>query len=69
MTQQFYTVAQTAKSLSIANLTVYRRISSGEIPSTRIGRKVLIPAAYIETLVAQAMSKAQYATAAESVGA
>jgi excisionase family DNA binding protein len=69
MPQQFYTVAQTAKSLSIANLTVYRKIAAGEIPSTRIGRKVLIPAAYIETLVAQAMSGAQHATPAESVGA
>jgi excisionase family DNA binding protein len=69
MPQQFYTVAQTAKSLSIAKLTVYRRITSGEIPSTRMGRKVLIPAAYIENLVAQAMSGAQHATPAESVGA
>jgi excisionase family DNA binding protein len=62
---QFYSVAQTAKSLNVAKLTVYRRTATGEIPSTRMGRKVLIPAAYIETLVAQAMTGTQRATTPE----
>jgi excisionase family DNA binding protein len=66
---QFYSVAQAAKSLNVAKLTVYRRTMTGEIPSTRMGRKVLIPAAYIENLVTQAMSGAQHATAPEPQGA
>jgi excisionase family DNA binding protein len=69
MPQQFYTVAQTAKVLGVSSLTVYRRTSTGEIPSTRMGRKVLIPAAFIEALVAKAMSGARRSTAPESVGA
>jgi excisionase family DNA binding protein len=69
MSQQFYTVTQTAKSLNVAKLTVYRRTATGEIPSTRMGRRVLIPAAFIENLVSQAMSGAQHATAPEPQGA
>jgi excisionase family DNA binding protein len=69
MAQQFYTVRQTADVLSISTLTVYRRTATGEIPSTRMGRKVLIPAAYIENLVTQAMSGAQHVAAPEPQGA
>jgi excisionase family DNA binding protein len=69
MPQQFYSVAQAVKSLSVAKLTIYRRTATGEIPSTRIGRKVLIPAAYIETLVARAMTGTQRAATPEPVGA
>jgi excisionase family DNA binding protein len=63
----FFTVAQTAKSLNVSKLTVYRRTVTGEIPSTRIGRKVLIPAAFIEKLVTQAMSEVQLITDPKSV--
>jgi excisionase family DNA binding protein len=66
---QFYSVAQTAKSLNVAKLTVYRRTATGEIPSARVGRKVLIPAVYVENLVTQAMSGAQRAPAPEPAGA
>jgi excisionase family DNA binding protein len=66
---QFYTVAQTAKALNVVPLTVYRRTATGEIPSTHMGRKVLIPAAFIEKLVAQAMSRVQHAADPEPQGA
>jgi excisionase family DNA binding protein len=69
MPQQFYSVAQAAKTLNVAKLTVYRRTATGEIPSTRMGRKVLIPAAYIEALVARAMTGAQQAATPEPQGA
>jgi excisionase family DNA binding protein len=66
---QFCTVAQTAKSLNVSKLTVYRRTATGEIPSTRMGRKVLIPAAFIENLVTQTLSEAQRTIAPEPQGA
>ncbi|MDR2662722.1 MAG: excisionase family DNA-binding protein [Treponema sp.] len=66
---QFYSVAQAAKALNVVPLTVYRRTATGEIPSTRMGRKVLIPAAYIENLVTQTMSGARHAAAPEPQGA
>jgi excisionase family DNA binding protein len=69
MFQQFYSVAQAAKTLNVAKLTVYRRTATGEIPSTRMGRKVLIPVAYIETLVTRAMTGAQHTAAPEPQGA
>jgi excisionase family DNA binding protein len=69
MPQQFYSVAQAAKSLNVAKLTVYRRTATGEIPSTRMGRKVLIPAAYIENLVAQTMSGVRHSAVPEPQGA
>jgi excisionase family DNA binding protein len=59
MSNQFYSVTEAAKFLSVCRITIYRGINNGEIPSARLGRKVLIPAAFIDGLVSGAMSKKQ----------
>jgi excisionase family DNA binding protein len=35
---KFYTVAEVARVLRISNMTVYRLISSGQLPAVRIGK-------------------------------
>lgn len=35
---QFLTVAEVASALRISNMTVYRLISSGQLPAVRVGR-------------------------------
>ena len=57
MSSQFYSVRQTAKVLNVSYHTVFRKITNKEIPSIRMGRKILVPAAFIGNLVAQAMSE------------
>jgi excisionase family DNA binding protein len=49
-TRQFYTIDETASTLRLTRVTVQRKLKKGEIPSTHIGRRVLIPAAYFSTL-------------------
>jgi len=54
---QFNTISQTQKILNISRPTVQRRIKSGEIPSVRLGGRVLIPAEFFEALKNKAMDK------------
>jgi excisionase family DNA binding protein len=45
------TVVETAKLLGIGRTLCYERVRSGEIPSLRIGRRVVIPRAALEKLL------------------
>lgn len=56
MAERFYSVRQTAEILNVSYLTAYRKITDKEIPSIRLGRKILVPAVFIESLVTQALS-------------
>jgi excisionase family DNA binding protein len=59
---QFLSVAEAAKILHFSRPTVSLKIKSGEIPAVRPSGKlrgrVLIPSAYIERLVTEAMGNA-----------
>jgi excisionase family DNA binding protein len=46
-------VAEVAALLRLSTMTVYRRCRSGEWPSGRSGRKLLLPAAFVTGLVAE----------------
>jgi excisionase family DNA binding protein len=59
MSSQFYTVRQTAEVLNVSYQTVFRKVTDKEFPSVRMGRKILVPVTFIESLVAQAMSEAK----------
>lgn len=39
---RFVTVAEVAAQLRVSNMTVYRLIQSGQLPSTRVGRSYRI---------------------------
>jgi len=54
---QFNTISQAQKILSMSRPTINRRIKSGEIPSVRLGGRVLIPAEFFEALKNKAMDK------------
>ena len=42
--KKFYTPSDVAERLPISKLSVYKAIQRGEIPSVKIGRKIIIPA-------------------------
>ena len=52
---QFYSMGEAGRLLTISRTTLYLKIKSGEIPAAKIGRRVLIPAAYINRLISLAM--------------
>jgi excisionase family DNA binding protein len=52
---QFITINEAIKSLRISRPTINRRIKTGEIPATKIGTRILIPAAFIQQLEDKAM--------------
>jgi excisionase family DNA binding protein len=45
------TVVEVAKILRIGRLTAYQAIERGEVPSIRIGRRILIPRMALEQLL------------------
>lgn len=48
------TVEQAAEILGISRPTAYQAIERGEIPHIRIGRRILVPVAALEKLLANA---------------
>ena len=49
-----YTVRQTSKALDISLNATYAAVRAGEIPSVRVGRRILIPRAALERWLASA---------------
>jgi excisionase family DNA binding protein len=47
-----YTVEQVAEMLRISRSTAYRCIDSGEIPCLRLRRRIVVPAAAIDAMLA-----------------
>lgn len=52
-----YTVTETAEILGISRPTAFQGVKNGEIPCIRVGRRVLVPKAALEKLLATAGSK------------
>ena len=46
----FYTIDETIKILKISKATIQRKLRKNEIPSIKIGRRVLIPGSFFNTL-------------------
>jgi excisionase family DNA binding protein len=55
--QIVYTVPETAKLLGLGVNNCYDAINRGDIPSIRIGRRILVPCAALEGLLASAPRK------------
>jgi excisionase family DNA binding protein len=47
-----FTVDETARILRLGRGSTYRAIASGEIPSLRVGERILVPAAALDKLLA-----------------
>ena len=47
-----YTVVEAARVLGISREVAYRAVSTGEIPSVRIGKRILIPRVALDRLLA-----------------
>lgn len=52
------TVEEVAAKLKISRPSAYLAVQRGEIPVIRIGRRILVPVAALEKLLANAGSKA-----------
>ena len=50
--KKFYSVKEVAEILGVSRSLVYAKICNGKIPSRRIGRRILIPASYVEEIIA-----------------
>lgn len=46
------TVEQAAKALGIGRSTAYELVHTGDIPSLRLGRRIVVPVARLEALLA-----------------
>jgi excisionase family DNA binding protein len=56
--RRFLTVSEVAVALRVSNMTVYRLVSSGELPAVRIGRSVRLRADDVEAYLSGRLIKA-----------
>jgi excisionase family DNA binding protein len=52
---QFFTIDEAALILRVSRMTIHRKLSSGEIPAARLGKRVLIPTAWFQGLIMKAV--------------
>jgi excisionase family DNA binding protein len=54
---RFLTVSEVAIALRVSNMTVYRLVSSGELPAVRVGRCVRLAADDVEAYLSGRLIK------------
>lgn len=62
---RFYSVAEAARILGAAPVTLYRAIRAGEFPAVRIRGRLIVPASALEALSATTVSTGAPVDAAE----
>jgi excisionase family DNA binding protein len=55
---QFLTVAEVARVLRISNMTVYRLISSGQLPAVRVGKSYRLREEDVDRYLAERFTEA-----------
>ncbi len=50
--KKFFSVKEVAEMLGVSRSLVYDKVCKGTIPSRRVGRRILIPASYVEEILA-----------------
>lgn len=46
--KKFYAVAEASAKLGVSQITLYRGVESGKIPSKRIGSRVMLPSSFVD---------------------
>jgi excisionase family DNA binding protein len=62
---RFYSVAEAARILGAAPVTLYRAIRAGEFPAVRIRGRLIVPASALEAMSATTVSSGSLVDAAE----
>ena len=58
MNKQTYSIPEAAKVLGIGRTAAYEGARTGQIPTIRIGKRILVPIAALERKLAQASNDA-----------
>jgi excisionase family DNA binding protein len=66
--REWLSIAEMARALGIAEMTLYRVIAAGEFPAVRIGRRLFIPAGVLERMSDAALSTGRVVSAADFCG-
>lgn len=46
--KKFYTIAEAAKKLNVAEITLYRNGQAGKIPTKKIGSRLMVPGSFVD---------------------
>jgi excisionase family DNA binding protein len=57
--KQIYTVEETAVALGIGRNSAYQGVKTGEIPSIKIGGRILVPTKALDNLLANSIEMPQ----------
>jgi excisionase family DNA binding protein len=66
--RDWLSIAEMARALGIAEMTLYRVIAAGEFPAVRIGRRLFIPARVLDQMTEAALTTGRVVSAADFCG-
>lgn len=46
--QKYYTIAEAARKLGVAQITLYRNGQSGKVPTKKIGARLMVPGSFVD---------------------
>jgi len=46
--KKYYTIAEAATKLNVAQITLYRNVQAQKIPSKKIGSRLMIPGSFVD---------------------
>ena len=47
--KKYYSIAEAAKKLNVAEITLYRNGQAGKIPTKKIGSRLMIPGSFVDS--------------------
>jgi hypothetical protein len=47
--KKFYSIAEAAKKLNVAEITLYRNGQAGRIPTKKIGSRLMVPGSFVDS--------------------
>ena len=47
--KKYYSIAEAAKKLNVAEITLYRNGQAGKIPTKKIGSRLMVPGSFVDS--------------------
>ncbi len=47
--RKFYSIAEAAKKMQVAEITLYRNGKNGKIPTKKVGSRIMIPGSFVDS--------------------
>lgn len=46
--KKYYSIADAARKLNVAQITMYRNVQAGKVPSKKVGSRLMVPGSFVD---------------------